>query len=122
MGLWDVIKRSFQRETTKAAVKASAAAVANAAEQAADGLLSEAEKELAAAEKSRADQDDGMVLPEMSASDPAWLADVRKTEAEVQAGGSGAVDEPGGAVQQSAEDRAKAELAALKAQLLHVEE
>jgi|GEM_PF-5231241 len=120
MGLWDAIKRSFQRETSKAAVKASAAAVASAAEQAAEGLLSEAEKELSAAEQRRSDRSDGVTLPQMSVSDPAWVAGLRETEAEVtQAGPAEAANEE---ATQSAEDRAKAELAALKAELLHVEE
>ena len=119
MGLWDVIKRSFQRETTKAAVKASAAAVASAAETAADGLLSEAEAELAQAEKAREEREDAVVLPTGSVEDPAWLAEMRKTEASVREAGFGRAEESNAP---ESDEKALAELAALKAQLLNIEE
>ena len=122
MGLWDVIKRSFQRETAKAAVKASASAVATAAETAADGLLSEAEAELASAEKNRAERDDGVVLPSTEVADPQWLADLKEQEDKDKSAPTQPDPVESSLAEDDAENKAKAELEALKAQLLNIDE
>jgi hypothetical protein len=119
MGLWDAIKRSFQRESAKAAVKASAVAVASAAEQAADGLLTGAEADLAEAEKRQSSRKDDIVLPSTEVSDPDWLAEVRKTEAETRDSRAQSSADP---LPDTAQQSAQAELARLKAKLLHIEE
>jgi len=121
MGLWDAIKRSFRRETTKAAVKASAAAVSEAASTAADGFLTEAEEELAQAEKDRAERDDGIVLPSTEVGDPEWLADLKAAQTPAEPPAPAAPVTPA-VPGPSAEENAKAQLEALKADLLHIEE
>jgi hypothetical protein len=119
MGLWDAMKRSFQRESAKAAVKASAVAVASAAEQAADGLLTGAEADLAQAEKRQSSRKDDIVLPSTEVSDPDWLAQVRQTEAETRDRRAQTSAAP---LADTAKQSAQAELERLKVQLLQIEE
>ena len=80
MGFFDDLKKAITKTAAKEGAKAAVDDAARRVEEAADGLLTQAEAELKDAQARHDKRHGDFALPSTAASDPDWAQTLRETE------------------------------------------